>query len=123
MQMRKRVEILEPILRALWITVAPVAIFWTTVPPPSPTLIGIVSAMTRRGRSAVAKSWPAVDPEGRDARAVSQSENVQFLCRARGQGARSLAPVAFVDRQRDSRNLAPHKATTSARMANSARNP
>src|SRR5262249_50315791 len=73
--------------------------------------------------NAVAKSWPAVDPEGRDARAVSQSENVQFLCRARGQGARSLAPVAFVDPQRDSQHRPPQKATPAAGMANAARTP
>jgi hypothetical protein len=33
---RGRVQILERILRALWIRVAPIAIFWTTVPVPAP---------------------------------------------------------------------------------------
>jgi hypothetical protein len=31
-----RVEILEPIVRALWIRLASVALFWTTVPVPAP---------------------------------------------------------------------------------------
>ena len=66
-----RVEILEPILRALWIRLASVAIFLDNSARPSPALIGIVSAMTRRGRSAVAKSRPAGEPEGRDARSCA----------------------------------------------------
>src|SRR5262249_29523663 len=61
-----RVEILEPILRVLWIRLAPVAIFLDNGARPSPALIGIVSAMTRRGRSAVVKSRPPGEPEGRD---------------------------------------------------------
>jgi hypothetical protein len=46
----------------------PLLFFLDNSARPSPTLIGIVSVMTRRGRSAVAKSRPTGEPEGRDAR-------------------------------------------------------